>query len=451
MENTLSALLKKYDSYDYYIKDKIKRDTEEYRKGQFALVFTDSDGNTLDDVKVSVKQVRHEFKFGGTTFYLNGFTDDMRNKEFERLFTDIFNYAVIPVYWDTLELVDGQERFLPESPFVSRRPPIDTCMDFCRRNSLRAKAHCLVYNSFQPDWIPENNRDLKIRIDKRIRRLAEHCGDFFEDIDVINEMISIYKNCYKGNAMRNMQIADEHDHEKWAFQTAEKYFPYSRLFWNEGGFESFANPNYRGHRSFYYMTLKDNIAKGAPIGGIGMQFHCYSERDNAAAVLDTLCNPLRLIDVFDCYGAFGLPMHISEVNIPSWSNEAEDEFLQAELTERLYRLWFSSKNVESAVWWTLADGTAYPTENVFYGGLIRNDCTPKPAYERLDRLINSEWNTSFEVTADKRLDFRGFYGDYVVSAECGGKTCTQTLRLYHDTTGFDNRLCDFRSKRLVLT
>ena len=46
-------------------------------------------------------------------------------------------------------------------------------------------------------------------------------------------------------------------------------------------------------------------------------------------------NPYRAMDVFRLYSEFHLPIHLSEVSIPSWSNEAGDEEVQAELVERL--------------------------------------------------------------------------------------------------------------------
>ncbi len=450
VENKLENVIKKFDSYDYYVKDKIARDTEENRKGQFAIAFTDEDGNLLDNVTYRIRQKSHEFNFGGTTFYLGGYDNDEMNAKFEKKFTDIFNYAVLPMYWDTLEPEQGKPRFESDSVRITRRPPFDTSVEFCKKNNLRMKGHCLIYNSFQPKWIPEVQRELKILIEKRIAEIADRYGDIFVDMDVINEMLHIYKNAYPGFFERNLSITDDPNHEKWAFELANKYFPHTRLFWNEGGFETLANPNYSGFRSFFYMALKENIAKGAPIGGIGMQYHCYSKRDTADVKLESLCNPLRLLDALDRYGDFGLPIHISEVNVPSWSNDPYDETLQGELVKRLYRLWFSQKNVKGIVWWNLADLTAFAGENFYYGGLIRNDCTPKPSYEALNELINKEWKTELCGTVDKRLDFRGFYGDYEVEATCGDLRATADLRLFTDNTGYDNRLLDFRSKRVVL-
>ena len=173
-------------------------------------------------------------------------------------------------------------------------------------------------------------------------------------------------------------------------------------------------------------------------------------KSRAEDALKEVCNPLRLIDALERYGDFGLPIHISEVSIPSYTNEAADEELQAELTKRLYRLWFSSKYCEAIVWWNLADKTAYKTESAFNAGLIREDCSPKPVYEELDRLINKEWNTSFEQNVSGELRFSGFYGDYEIEAEHNGRRTVTTICLHKDNTGYDNRLCDFRCKDIII-
>lgn len=449
MPNGLEAIIKKFDSFDYYLSGKIARDIEENRKGQFVINFKDEKGEPLSDVRVKIRQKKHEFKFGCSSFYLDQYEEEESRRLYRERFKQVFNYAVVPFYWDTLEPEQGKPRFDKDAPFVSRRPPIDTVMDFCRENGIRAKGHCLVYNSFQPAWISEDNETLKRQISKRIKEIAERYGDEIFDFDVINEMITVYKNAYPGNGARNMQISDEADHEKWAFETCRRYLPDANLYWNEGMHESFGR-DYKGFRSFYYLIIEKMLREGVRIDGLGMQYHAYASKEHAEEKLADVCNPLRIIDVLERYGDFRLPIHISEVSIPSYTNESGDEELQAELTERLYRLWFSSKYCESIVWWNLCDKTAYKTENVFHSGLLRYDCSEKPAYKVLDRLINKEWNTSLEDTANGQIRFSGFYGDYEIEAECEGRRTVKTISLHLDNTGYDNRLCDFRAKDIVL-
>lgn len=449
MRNGIEQLIKTFDRYDDYVKGKIARDIEENRKGQFVLCFKDANGKPLSDVHVKVKQKKHAFKFGCSAFYLDQFEDEERRTLYREHFKELFHYAVVPFYWDTLEPEQGKPRFESDAPFVSRRPPIDTILQFCKENDIRTKGHCLVYNSFQPKWISDDNEILKRQVRKRIKEIAERYSDSIFDFDVINEMITVYKNAYSGNGCRNLQITDETDHEKWAFDVCRQYLPDANLYWNEGMFETFGE-HYKGFRSFYYLMIEKMLREGVKIDGLGMQFHAYAPKETADSSLATVCNPLRIIDVLDRYGDFKLPIHISEVSIPSYSNESYDEELQAELTERLYRLWFSSKYCESIVWWNLCDNTAYQSENVYHSGLLRYDCSKKPVYKVLDQLINKEWNTSLETTVSGQLRFSGFYGDYEIEAEYQGKKSVTTLSLHRDNTGYDNRLCDFRAKDICL-
>jgi len=150
MENNLEKVVKAFDSFGYYVDRKIERDIEENRKGQFVINITDENGKPFEG-KVRIKQVSHQFKFGCTLFHLDQFPDDERKKLYKENFKKVFNYAVVPLYWDTLEPTKGEPRFSKDSPDVYRRPPIDTIVDFCKENKIGMKGHCLVYNSFQPD------------------------------------------------------------------------------------------------------------------------------------------------------------------------------------------------------------------------------------------------------------------------------------------------------------
>jgi hypothetical protein len=138
----------------------------------------------------------------------------------------------------------------------------------------------------------------------------------------------------------------------------------------------------------------------------------------------------------DLYSNFGKPLQITEVTVPAYSWEPEDEELQAEIIEKLYYIWFSHPNVEQIVYWNLVDGYAHlwdpdPEkikasqgdmtlgENYYHGGLLRFDLSPKPAYFKLKELIKERWHTEGALVTDKNgcAEFRGFYGDYRLEIE----------------------------------
>ena len=442
----MEKLIENFDKFSYYLNDKLERDIEENRKGRFVIRIRNKDGSVPADATVTVKQLTHEFKFGSSLFYLDQFGDDERRQMYRERFSELFNYAVAPLYWDTLEPEEGKPRFDEKtSSHIDRRPPLDTIMKFCRENDIKVKGHCLVYNSFQPNWISDNNRELKMQIERRIRAIAERYPDDFDDMDVVNEMFAIYKNCYNGNAARNLQITDDKDYEKWSFETTKKYFPYAKRFWIEGVDQVFGR-GYHGTRSFYYMMIEKLMRENVEVEALGMQYHMYYDFD----IHEKICNPLRMLDAFDCYGRFGLPVQISEVSIPSYSASRYECELQAELTKRLYKLWFGRKENEAIVWWNLADGTAYHTENVYAAGLLDNNCEKKPVYRELEKLINHEWKTEFETQLIPEIRFSGFYGNYEITVTADGRKSVHNIRLCKDNTGYDNRLYDFRGTDIIL-
>lgn len=444
--------LAEYDRFAPYIEEEISSGIRKNRMGTFSLRFTDENGEPIAPDSVSAVQLTHEFKFGSTLFLVDQFPEEEKNRKFRDLYCRLFNYGIVPIYWDALEPKEGHYRYEKDSEPIWRRPPIDTAVEFARENGIRMKAHCLAYNSFNPDWLSKNNREINVSLDRRIRSFAERYTYDFEDMDVINEMISIYKNCYPGNGCRNFQITDEYDHEKRCFDRAKHCFPETRLFWNEGIHETFDISYYRGTRSNYFMMLKNRLAEGCQIEGIGMQFHAYIGRGDNDPSKTVYFNPLRTMDIFDCYEKFDLPIHLSEVSIPSWSNSPDDELFQAEVVRRMYRLWFSRKNVEAIIWWNPVDGCAYKSESKYCTGLLHQDLSEKLAYKELRRLIFEEWHTEEHFSEKKEnYIFKGFYGDYLIKAEHNGRLYEKKVRLFRDTTGYDNRLMDFRPTEIILS
>lgn len=70
-------------------------------------------------------------------------------------------------------------------------------------------------------------------------------------------------------------------------------------------------------------------------------------------------------------------------------------------------------------------------ENVYYGGLIRFNMTPKPAYRVLCDLIHKKWHTELDLDTNTqgRVDFRGFYGDYEIEIIKDGKAINKQFTL----------------------
>lgn len=412
-------------------KDKLeKRNSEgieKYRKGSFSLKFS------KEAKEVRIRQTKHKFLFGCTGFMLNSFEKPEKEEEFKKMFLKLFNQAVVPFYWSDLEPEEGKPRFDKDSENIYRRPAPDIVVDFCKENGIEAKGHCLTWCHFVPDWLEKYSVDeRKAKLEKRFKEIAERYGDSIPSFDVVNESASNY--------LRGTKTLFE-DWDEYALGLGEKYFKNNIKILNETNEAIWRDyANCEGKYMAFNMQLKDFVRRGLPIDEIGLQYHIFSSPEWFENNY-TYLNAEYMMDILDIFDAYNFPMHISEITIPSYSGRIpQNEEIQAELVEALYKTWFATKNMKSIVWWNLVDGyAAYAPlgseegENMYGGGLVHFDMTPKPSYEVLDRLINHEWKTNIEASVEgNEYDFRGFYGEYEVEVVGENGTETFTVNLDED-------------------
>jgi GH35 family endo-1,4-beta-xylanase len=438
MQNRKDLITAPFGVEKEYMEYRIAEGIENNRKDFAVIHIRDRQGKPLTRAQVKITQTAHQFKFGANLFLLDEMESAEKNRRYRDMFHQVFNHATLPFYWNGLEPEQGKPRFEKTSPKVYRRPPPDLCLEYCKAYGIQAKAHCLVYDVWAPAWVPEDVQASKRAYRERMRRLAERYKDAIEDWEVINETLIPFQS-------RNHALFREPDYLEWSFDLAKQFFPDNRLLINE------ATPwvwgkEFNYNRSQYYLLIERLLGKGTRVDGIGMQFHMFYKPEEEEAVTPAFYDPRRLYDVLDCYAQFQKPVQITEITIPAYSENAGDEETQEAIVKNLYRMWFSHKSVESIVWWNLVDGYAYVrdpaewNENIYFGGLLRHDMTPKPAWNTLRDLITKKWQTRAELLSDDagRVSFRGFYGTYTVEVISGGNTaaahidlsCRNTIRVF---------------------
>ena len=153
----------------------------------------------------------------------------------------------------------------------------------------------------------------------------------------------------------------------------------------------------------------------------------------------TKLNPSLLYDCMDQYAKLGIPFNISEITLTAHEalGDGRLEF-QAQIAERLYKIWFSHPGTQSIIYWNLIDNTAFRNpkhpqwnENVYLGGLLDENLQPKPAYKTLEHLIRKEWHSEGKITcsSEKNNYFRGFYGDYDVTIKTDSGAIRKQIKL----------------------
>ncbi len=398
---------------------KISEGIERHRKGDCRITVIDSEGKAVKNAVLSVKQQNHEFRFGANIFMLDQLETEEKNERYKKYFSDAFNMATLPFYWDTLEPERGKPRYGKDSPDIYRRPPIDRCIEFCEAHGIEPREHALAYEHFFPKWLSgASDSEVIAALEKRCAEIAERYASKIPTIEVTNEM------CWDKGVT---DFYDNPDFIKLCFDIAARYFPDSKLGINE--YTVLAWEEHGRTSDKYYSYIEANLLKGAKIDAIGMQYHLFYRAEELYKATRKLLDPDCLYRHMELYSRFGKPLQVTEVTVPSYSWEAEDEELQARIIERLYSVWFSHPSVEQIIYWNLVDGYAHVPdatpetvaftqgnmtvgENYYHGGLLRFDLTPKPAYHRLKRLIKETWHTEEQLCTDENgaAEFRGFYG-----------------------------------------
>ena len=416
-------------------KTTVKDNINKHRKGVKTVVIKDKNGQVMANTPVKVTLKNHEFKHGAHIFMLDQFETEAENKKYREFFADNFNLATIPFYWDGIEPTEGKLRFDADSEKVYRRPAPDYCLDFCRANNIDAKIHCLFYDKFLPGWVPKNDAaEMKRIYEKRFREIAERYGDKgMYEIEVINELLETHT--WKTNSV----ISDTKDSLEWSFALAEKYFPNDTLVINDANYvPAIGKTTYRHP---YYMLIDAALAKGVRIDKIGVQNHIYLGifDDQTPSQFAGYYDPVAILKGLDVLSEFNRPLEITEVTIPTFGEGNEAEDMQAEVFKYLYTLWFSSKNVESVVYWNTVDKSAYesPTwnENRLDSGVLHKDLTPKKSAKMLEKLFKEEWHTELELVSDAegKISFDGFHGDYDVQV-LNGRGESKSVHLYKESS-----------------
>ena len=422
-------VLEQFEKQKDFMKDRVQSGIESYRKGNAGITVKDRDGNPVSNVKIRVTQKNHEFKFGANLFMLDELETDEKNRIYKQRFADVFNMATLPFYWDATEPERGKTRYEKDSEKLYRRPPIDLCLEFCEQNNIEPREHALAYEHFFPDWLKEATVfEAKAQVQKRFSQIAERYRDRIPTIEVTNEM-----EWDEGKTV----LYNQPDYIEWCFKTAETYFPANQLVVNEWTGLPWGDRCRTSDK--YYSYIEANLLKGARIDAIGMQFHMFYSKEEEYRQTRPYYDPGKLYAHMDLYSNLAKPLQVTEVTIPAYSNDPEDEAIQAELIEYLYSVWFSHPNMEQIIYWNLVDGYAAfakqgdmtQGENYYYGGLLRFDMTPKPAYYTIKNLIEKKWHTEETIITDESgtAGFRGFYGMYELELTVDKKVITKEICL----------------------
>ena len=376
------------DSKSSKEKQKLEKSIEINRKG---IIFLEGEPGST----VIIQQLKHEFWFGcaiaSGVFEENSRISEDDKAIYKDKFLENFNSAVTEnaVKWGSMERKRGNINY----------KTTDNILDWTEENSIPIRGHNLYWgiDQFVQKWVKELNDDeLRKALETRGIETAKHFKGRFVEYDLNNEMI--HGNYYEDKLgdgitkeMTEWVLKGDRDAKLWLND-------YDILTGNK--------------LTEYLKHIRKFQQQNVPIAGIGVQGHLHGEtfsRDKLKESLDSLAQ-------------FGLPIRITEFNIPGQrSKYYKDKSLQMTHEEELqkakdivdyYRICFAHPAVEGILMWGFWEGRNW----IKVSSLYNKDWSPTPALESYQKLIFEDWWTESTVTFDEsgKTEVSAFYGDYKI-------------------------------------
>lgn len=384
-----------------------------HRKASATVQFVDAQGNAVSNENVEIKLVNHQFLFGSGAFDFlpatakEDFGDINFYQDRAEKWLQIFNYGTVPFYWGGYEPKEGE--IMQDSRMNAAK--------YLREHNAQVKGHPLCWHTACADWLMDydNHTILQKQLD-RINRDVTAFRGVIDMWDVINEVVimPVYDR-YDNAITRICKEMGRVKLVKEVFDAAHAANPDATLLINDFNLSE-----------SYRILIDGCLNSGVPISAIGIQTHQhqgYMGRE-------------KLEDILERFSVFGLPMHFTENTLVSgelmpkdivdlndyqvekWpSTEAGEERQRREWRE-MYEILFAHPLVEAITGWDFADGAWLHAPS----GLIREDNSPKPAYNELKKLVKEEWTSSGSIHTDENgmAVVEGFKGEYELNVK--GKT-----------------------------
>ena len=251
----------------------------------------------------------------------------------------------------------------------------DRMIAFAQEQGMKVRGHTLVWHSQTPQWffrdgnnqliyeketISEEDRQAVIqRLERHIEVVLEHFGDNVYAWDVVNEAVSDGAGTIFRMDSPWYRILGE-DYIKIAFRKAHEVNPQAKLFYNDYNIDA---PYKRGRT---LELLKQLLAEGVPIHGVGIQGH-WSVNDTRISDIE---QSIRM------YAELGLEIQITEMDV---GMEGFTEEEQAERYRELFQLFKKYSDVITSVTlWGTTDDTSWRRDESPL--LFDANQEPKPAY-----------------------------------------------------------------------
>src|SRR5581483_6710010 len=177
--------------------------------------------------------------------------------------------------------------------------------DFAVKNGMKVRGHTLVWHEALPAWLAKGTwkpEELRAILNGHVRAEVAHFAGKVYAWDVVNEAIdkdgSMRQDLWNGKP--GIGAPGTYGYIEEAFRTAHAADPQAILFYNDYDSEV-ANPK----SGAIYAMLRELLAHGVPIGGVGFQCH----------LSDADISPQEMIANFRRFADLGLQVQITELDV----------------------------------------------------------------------------------------------------------------------------------------
>ncbi len=381
-------------------RDTARRRIEQYRMAPLTVTVRDGRGNPIEGATVDVTMQAHAFGFGSAVAaprIVGGGTDNERYRE---TFLENFNKAVT-------------ENVLKYGAWSGQWGPAysaeiaDETVDWLVGHDIPIRGHPLVWATYERMGVDPTSPEAAIRatIRDRIEERATAMRGRLDEWDMHNHPI-MFPEIWE-------DLGKELMLEWW--ETANEADPEAVMYINEDDILSGGGRL----KEPYYDLIEWLVSQEADVEGIGFMGHF---------ALEDVRSPTTLLEVFDKFTAFDLPLQITEFDISiSDPDDEEQVAARADFLADVYTAAFSHPAVEGVLAWGFWADAHWRPDSAYYG----SDWTLRPHGKRYRELVFEEWWTDESGTTDTdgQFELHGFKGIYEIAASAASESETAKVQL----------------------
>ncbi|MBN1285847.1 MAG: endo-1,4-beta-xylanase [Anaerolineae bacterium] len=256
----------------------------------------------------------------------------------------------------------------------------DAVVVFAQANDMAVRGHTLVWHLAVPGWVTERELSRGEAIDilhTHIDAVVRHFKGKVMAWDVMNEAIDHDDPTRLRETIWYRAIGP--DYLDMIFRRAHEADPDALLFYNDYEAEGM-----NAKSDAVYELMKDLLARGVPLHGVGLQMHISVEDFGP----DKPLNAQTLAANIERLGALGLQVHVTEMDVRTPNEHApEARARRTEIYREVFEVCLAQEACTAFLTWGFTDKYTWVPKFFEIPDaaplLFDADYQPKPAYDAM--------------------------------------------------------------------